>query len=171
MIDVSYNSFNKNLICSNLSLSYVIEAILIQSMTGRQSFLPSRNSIRLTYPEKLFRLVNESPHLPLQNFNSQYWGRMATKQSPITVGVLALQGAFVEHLRLLNAASQTPSNSVQEWNFLEVRHATELAQCDALIIPGGESTTMALVAERSNILEPLREFVKYSGVSVHEILS
>lgn len=80
----------------------------------------------------------------------------------ITVGVLALQGAFQEHLQLLRqAAAFIRQNNNSRWEFIEVRTAGELSQCDALIIPGGESTTMSLVAARSNLLEPLREFVKY----------
>lgn len=76
----------------------------------------------------------------------------------ITVGVLALQGAFFEHVQLLKkAAEQAPSS---EWQFIEVRTPQELATCDGLVLPGGESTTMSLVAARSNLLEPLREFVK-----------
>jgi len=78
----------------------------------------------------------------------------------ITVGVLALQGAFVEHVHLLKKAA-AGSSSGSQWEFIEVRTAQELERCDALILPGGESTTMSLVAERSNLLEPLREFVKY----------
>ena len=45
-------------------------------------------------------------------------------------------------------------------SFALVRTAAQLAACSALIIPGGESMTMALVAERSGLLEPLREFIK-----------
>jgi len=76
----------------------------------------------------------------------------------LTVGVLALQGAFVEHMMLLRrAASQYPSH---QFAFLQVRTRAEVARCDALVIPGGESTTLSLVAERSGLLEPLREFVK-----------
>lgn len=79
----------------------------------------------------------------------------------ITVGVLALQGAFYEHIRLLcDASIELPSASKLTWEFIEVRTPPELAKCDALIIPGGESTTVSLVAERSNLLEQLREFVK-----------
>ncbi|KAL5357189.1 class I glutamine amidotransferase-like protein [Aspergillus floccosus] len=77
----------------------------------------------------------------------------------ITVGVLALQGAFYEHILLLKQAAAGWSSSSQ-WDFIEVRTPQELERCDALILPGGESTTMSLVAARSNILEPLREFVK-----------
>lgn len=80
----------------------------------------------------------------------------------ITIGVLALQGAFYEHIQLLKSASiELISITDVKWDFIEVRTPSELAKCDALIIPGGESTTVSLVAERSNLLEPLREFVKY----------
>lgn len=76
----------------------------------------------------------------------------------ITVGVLALQGAFIEHIRLLEKACEQEVSG--EWEFLEVRTPQELARCDGLVLPGGESTTMSLVAARSNLLEPLRDFVK-----------
>jgi len=83
--------------------------------------------------------------------------------SDITVGVLALQGAFNEHIQLLRQAAKILASKdivQQDWTFQEIRTPTELERCDALIIPGGESTTMSLVAERSGMLEPLREFVK-----------
>ncbi|MCJ1433687.1 hypothetical protein MMC27_003051 [Xylographa pallens] len=77
-----------------------------------------------------------------------------------TVGVLALQGAFHEHIKLLETAVVSEKDSEISWNFIEVRTPVELLRCDALIIPGGESTTMSLVAARSGLLEPLRDFVK-----------
>ncbi|KAL8853163.1 MAG: hypothetical protein Q9221_002045 [Calogaya cf. arnoldii] len=81
----------------------------------------------------------------------------------LTVGVLALQGAFVEHAKLLQQAIAQLRSEFEEFghiDILEVRTAEALRRCDALIIPGGESTTVSLVAERSNLLEPLRHFVK-----------
>lgn len=85
-------------------------------------------------------------------------------QRTITVGVLALQGAFHEHLQLLRQAAaiiRSKDNADNTtWQFSEVRTPDELSRCDALIIPGGESTTMSLVAARSNLLDPLRDFVK-----------
>jgi 5'-phosphate synthase pdxT subunit len=83
----------------------------------------------------------------------------------ITVGVLALQGAFSEHIQLLRR-SFTIVNAEEgitkvDWQTIEVRTAEELSKCDALIVPGGESTTISLVAARSGLLEPLRNFVKY----------
>lgn len=87
---------------------------------------------------------------------------MASPDTPVTVGVLALQGAFSEHTQLLRRASAILSSSTlsRPFTFLEVRTASELSKCDALIIPGGESTAISLVAQRSNLLEPLRNFVK-----------
>jgi 5'-phosphate synthase pdxT subunit len=80
----------------------------------------------------------------------------------ITVGVLALQGAFSEHVQLLRQAASALSikGKAVSWSFIEVRTAEELDSSDALIIPGGESTTISLVAARSGILEKLRDFVK-----------
>ena len=84
----------------------------------------------------------------------------------ITVGVLALQGAFLEHLLLLRRAArylaehQQNGKKIEEFEFIEVRNVQHLSCCDALVIPGGESTTISLVAADSNLLEPLRQFVK-----------
>lgn len=82
----------------------------------------------------------------------------------ITVGVLALQGAFFEHLKLLKLAAEYLRTSDEiasiAFNLTEVRNSEQLSRCDALIIPGGESTTISFVAAQSNLLEPLREFVK-----------
>lgn len=66
------------------------------------------------------------------------------------VGVLALQGSFREHMKLLN---QLPG--VQA---IEVRTVEELQACAGLIIPGGESTTMALVAERWGLIPELQAY-------------
>jgi pyridoxal 5'-phosphate synthase pdxT subunit len=87
----------------------------------------------------------------------------------ITVGVLALQGAFYEHFPLLqNAADRLEREHglpASQWDFTEVRTVSQLGRCDAMILPGGESTTISLVAERSSLLEPLRDFVKYVAFS------
>ncbi|KAF2469369.1 SNO glutamine amidotransferase [Lindgomyces ingoldianus] len=88
---------------------------------------------------------------------------MTVSEPDVTVGVLALQGAFSEHLQLLRqAAASLEKKNIDgsKWRFLEIRTPEELRLCDALILPGGESTTMSLVAARSGMLEPLREFVK-----------
>ncbi|KAI1765410.1 SNO glutamine amidotransferase [Hypoxylon sp. FL1150] len=81
----------------------------------------------------------------------------------VTVGVLALQGGFSEHLSSLRKAAvyiSSRSPSIPKLNFIEVRTPEQLGRCDALVIPGGESTTLSLVAAQSGLLDPLREFVK-----------
>lgn len=65
----------------------------------------------------------------------------------MNVGVLALQGAFREHI----AASRICGHSA-----IEVRRAEELENCDALILPGGESTTIVQLAQLFNLYDPIR---------------
>ena len=64
------------------------------------------------------------------------------------VGVLALQGDFREHVRVLEAAGATP---------IEVRTPAELADVAALVIPGGESTTIGKLARAYDLVGPIRE--------------
>ena len=64
-----------------------------------------------------------------------------------TVGVLALQGAFAAHGAILDSLGCETA---------EVRTRDQMASVDALVIPGGESTTVSKLLERSNMLEPLR---------------
>lgn len=64
-----------------------------------------------------------------------------------SVGVLALQGDTREHLAALRSAGASAST---------VRRHSELAAVDALVIPGGESTTMSLLLREFDLLEPLR---------------
>jgi 5'-phosphate synthase pdxT subunit len=66
-----------------------------------------------------------------------------------TVGILALQGDFEAHRAALERAGACA---------LEVRTAGDMARCDGLVIPGGESTTMLKLIEAEGLLEPLRAF-------------
>jgi pyridoxal 5'-phosphate synthase pdxT subunit len=67
---------------------------------------------------------------------------------PPVVGVLALQGDFEAHARLLRACGAEPR---------EVRVPAELDGLDGLVIPGGESTVMTLGIEREGLAGPLRD--------------
>ncbi|BEI84706.1 hypothetical protein CcaverHIS002_0501070 [Cutaneotrichosporon cavernicola] len=74
----------------------------------------------------------------------------------VTIGVLALQGAFIEHIHYLERV-QPQGTTVKA---IAVRTPEELALCDALVIPGGESTAITRVAARTHGLLPaLIEFV------------
>ncbi|HVF85165.1 MAG TPA: pyridoxal 5'-phosphate synthase glutaminase subunit PdxT [Abditibacteriaceae bacterium] len=68
----------------------------------------------------------------------------------MTIGVLALQGDFEAHKRILEDAPQVH-------RVLEVRTANALGECDGLILPGGESTTMSRLCDRYNLWEPLNQ--------------
>lgn len=78
----------------------------------------------------------------------------------LIVGVLSIQGAFLEHITLLRKASEQLRSNNVSFKFIEVRTSKQLYECDALIIPGGESTTISLIAARTDLLESLRDFVK-----------
>jgi 5'-phosphate synthase pdxT subunit len=65
--------------------------------------------------------------------------------SPV-IGVLALQGAFAAHERALTRLGATTR---------QVRTAADLAAVDALVMPGGESTTMAHLLATNELFEPL----------------
>ena len=66
---------------------------------------------------------------------------------PATVGILALQGDFAAHARVLDELGAAVR---------EVRVPADLDGLDGLVIPGGESTTMTLGIERERLAEPLR---------------
>jgi 5'-phosphate synthase pdxT subunit len=72
------------------------------------------------------------------------------------VGILALQGDFEAHGKMLRALGAEPH---------EVRVPRDLEGLDALIIPGGESTVMTLGIEREGLAEPIRALVR-TGTAV-----
>jgi 5'-phosphate synthase pdxT subunit len=67
------------------------------------------------------------------------------------IGVLALQGAFIEHIKMLRRLGVEA---------VEVRLPQHLQGLDGLIIPGGESTTIGKLAVDYGLIEPLRAFAQ-----------
>lgn len=67
------------------------------------------------------------------------------------IGVLALQGAFVEHRKALERLGV---------DVVEVRLPADLEGLDGLVIPGGESTTIGKLAVEYGLLEPLKTFAR-----------
>ncbi|MGZ4277655.1 MAG: pyridoxal 5'-phosphate synthase glutaminase subunit PdxT [Solirubrobacteraceae bacterium] len=65
------------------------------------------------------------------------------------IGVLALQGGFAAHARMLRGLGA---------DVREVRVPADLEGLDGLVMPGGESTTMTLGIEREGLAQPLRDF-------------
>ncbi len=71
------------------------------------------------------------------------------------IGVLALQGDFIEHVTMLRRMSVEAR---------EIRLAKQLAEIDGLIIPGGESTTIGKLAVDFQMMEPLQEFGRNKAI-------
>lgn len=67
------------------------------------------------------------------------------------VGVLALQGDFAKHLDMLKSLDCVP---------LAVRTVEDLAACEALIIPGGESTVISRQLDAGELRQPLGQFIQ-----------
>lgn len=72
-------------------------------------------------------------------------------KSPIKIGVLAIQGDFAAHKQMLERIGVEA---------IEIRRASELAQIDGLIMPGGESTTMLKFLTEENLWDPIQEFTR-----------
>lgn len=68
---------------------------------------------------------------------------------PLVIGVLALQGAFAKHIEVLQSLGAV---------VVEVRKPADLEACDALVIPGGESTTMMKQMEFIDFFDAFRQF-------------
>ncbi|MFZ2501091.1 MAG: pyridoxal 5'-phosphate synthase glutaminase subunit PdxT [Nocardioides sp.] len=71
--------------------------------------------------------------------------------SPVRIGVLALQGDVREHLQVLADLGV---------DAIRVRRPSELAEIDGLVLPGGESTTISKLARTFELTEPLRDRIK-----------
>jgi len=70
--------------------------------------------------------------------------------TPLRIGVLALQGDFREHLAVLRGLGA---------DAVPLRRASELAEIDGLVIPGGESSVMDKLARTFGVRDPLREAI------------
>jgi 5'-phosphate synthase pdxT subunit len=69
----------------------------------------------------------------------------------LTIGILALQGAFAKHAAVIESLGEEA---------LLVKKPHELDLCDALIIPGGESTAMTIQMEYCGLVDKIREFAE-----------
>ena len=73
----------------------------------------------------------------------------------MNIGVLALQGDFIEHYNVLQSLGVTPRL---------VKLPRDLSGLDSLIIPGGESTTIGKLAMAYQLMDPLRQFGKEHAI-------
>ncbi len=86
---------------------------------------------------------------------SSAYSAVNAKTSDMKIGVLALQGDFAEHQTVLEGLGA---------EVVQVRLPQDLEGLDGLIIPGGESTTFAKLAQAFDLLQPLREFGKQHAI-------
>jgi 5'-phosphate synthase pdxT subunit len=75
--------------------------------------------------------------------------------APPRVGVLAVQGAFAAHRRVLSRLGA---------DVVEVRTPRHLERLDAIVLPGGESTTISMLLGFNGLAEPLREAIVEQGL-------
>lgn len=73
---------------------------------------------------------------------------MTTKTQP-RIGVLAIQGDFAAHARMLESLGAET---------VEVRTVADLQSCDALVLPGGESTTQLQFLQEEGLFDAIKEF-------------
>ena len=71
------------------------------------------------------------------------------------VGVLALQGNYQMHLDMLSSVGQ---------NSILVKSKNDLLKCDALIIPGGESTVISKLMIRYSLFDEIKKFSKKKSI-------
>jgi pyridoxal 5'-phosphate synthase pdxT subunit len=83
--------------------------------------------------------------------SSAQGGGLGAHRSDAVVGVLALQGGFEAHAKALTELGA---------DVREVRTTHDLVGIDALVIPGGESTTIGLGVEREGLGQPLIDFIR-----------
>ena len=82
----------------------------------------------------------------------------APPERQVKIGVLSIQGAFAEHVSMLERERDVRKERVKI-TVEEIRNPTQLADLDGLIIPGGESTTLSVFLRQNDFEEKLRLFM------------
>ena len=100
-------------------------------------------------------LISSSPHYPIIPSPHHLITLNLKTMKNLTIGLLALQGSFREHIALLNKIGV---------NTVEIRLPEQLEDIDGLIIPGGESTTIGKLSVDFGLLEPLRAFGREKAI-------
>ena len=85
----------------------------------------------------------------------------------LTVGVLAFHGDVIEHMEAAQNAAKNLRRSV---DVIPVRTKEELKRCKGLIMPGGESTTLAKLCEREGMFEDMKGVPYLFGTCAGAIL-
>ena len=81
----------------------------------------------------------------------------------VTIGVLSLQGAVSEHLASMNRVLKEEKQPGQA---ILVRQPHDIDACDALIIPGGENTTISRILVNSGMHDAIRQRMKQNNIAL-----
>ena len=73
------------------------------------------------------------------------------KDKKLNIGVLALQGAFIEHIKMLNSLGVKTA---------EIRKKCDIVKIDGLILPGGESTVISKLLKELELFNPLKKLIQ-----------
>ncbi len=74
----------------------------------------------------------------------------------VRVGIVALQGGIAEHQHMVRLAAQKLDLGVE---VVLLKKASDAKDLDAIIIPGGESTTIGVLAKRTGLMDRLKEMI------------
>ena len=74
-----------------------------------------------------------------------------------TIGVLCIQGAFIEHIAHLKKVAEAKKDAFS-LTLVEVRRPEQLDDLDGLIIPGGETTTLSVFLDKGGFVKALKEW-------------
>lgn len=93
---------------------------------------------------------------------------MSTEKQSIIIGVLALQGSYHEHIAhfqsLFKSLSKDDKYSGYLFETRAVKTINDLTNLNALVFPGGESTTMSILLQRNQLLDPIRKLVNIDNL-------
>lgn len=77
----------------------------------------------------------------------------------VNVGVLCIQGAFIEHLQVLERLAKQKKRKEFHIHIVDVRKPAQFGGLDGLIIPGGESTTLSVFLSKDGFEQSLKSWV------------
>ena len=84
-----------------------------------------------------------------------------TRDPLVVVGVLCIQGAFIEHIKKLKEIRDNEALSLE---IREIRKPSDMKDLDGLIIPGGESTTLSVFLAQNGFTEVIKKWMSGQGV-------
>ena len=95
------------------------------------------------------------------SWNSVEQSKDSMKDSLVVVGVLCIQGAFIEHIKKLK---EVRDNEALSMEIREIRKPFDMKDLDGLIIPGGESTTLSVFLAQNGFTEVIKEWMSGHGI-------